>query len=77
MLTMMTTTTLTIIYVDAMTLTLMYVDACFSDEIQRATADQTPAPRTKVVNAVELEPDQMNILGQVFNGVETVCTFCK
>ena len=61
MLTMMTT----IIYVDAMTLMMIYVDACFSDEIQRATADQTPAPRTKVVNAVELEPDQMNILGQV------------
>ena len=58
-------------------LTMIYVDACFSDEIQRATADQTPAPRTKVVNAVELEPDHMNILGQVFNGVETVCTFCK
>ena len=67
MLTMLTTTMLTMIY----------VDACFSDEIQRATADQTPAPRTKVVNAVELEPDHMNILGQVFNGVETVCTFCK
>ena len=67
MLTMMTTTTLTIIYVDAMTLTMIYVDACFSDEIQRATADQTPAPRTKVVNAVELEPDQMNILGQVLS----------
>ena len=61
------------------TLTMIYVDACFSDEIQRATADQTPAPRTKVVNAVELEPDQMNILGQVYNGVElvTVWTFCK
>ena len=72
MLTMMTT----IIYVDAMTLMMIYVDACFSDEIQRATADQTPAPRTKVVNAVELEPDQMNILGQVDNGVERV-TFCK
>ena len=57
----------TMIYVNAMTLMMIYVDACFSDEIQRATADQTPAPRTKVVNAVELEPDQMNILGQVFN----------